>query len=45
MIAAKYEEIFPPLLKEIVHVGDGCYTEEQVLETEIKILLSIDFDI
>ncbi|EPB79880.1 cyclin domain protein [Ancylostoma ceylanicum] len=31
MIAAKYEEIYPPELKEFIYITDDTYTAEQVL--------------
>ena len=45
LIATKYEEIYPPLLKDFVFITDNSCTAEQVLDTEKKILFSLDFDI
>ena len=42
---AKYEEIYPPLLKDFVYVSDGQYKAEEILEMEKKILMAIDFDL
>ena len=45
LIAAKYEEIYPPLLKDFVFISDGACTAESILDTEKKILFALDFDI
>ena len=45
LIATKYEEIYPPLLADFVHLTDGNYTAEEILETEKSILFDLDFDI
>ena len=45
MIICKYEEIYPPNLKDYVAVCDNAYTREQILEIEGQILLTVDFDV
>lgn len=45
LIATKYEEIYPPLLQDFVHISDGLYTAEQILDMEKAILFDLDFDI
>lgn len=45
LIVAKYEEIYPPLLKDFVFVADKRYTSDEILEMERSILFSLDFDI
>jgi hypothetical protein len=45
LIATKYEEIYPPLLKDFVFITDSSYTSEQILDMEIKILITLDFDL
>jgi cyclin B len=42
-IACKYEEIYPPNVKEFVYVCDRTYTKEEILEMESRILLTIEF--
>ena len=37
LIACKYEEIYPPPLKEFVAICDKAYTREQILEEEAVI--------
>lgn len=34
MIVGKYEEIYPPILKDYVAVCDNAYTRDQILEME-----------
>ena len=38
-IASKYEDIYPPELKDFVYVTDNAYTKSELLEMEGKILL------
>lgn len=45
MIVGKYEEIYPPVLKDYVTVCDNAYTKEQILEMEAMILVSLQFDL
>lgn len=45
LIATKYEEIYPPLLKDFVYITDNKYTAEQILDMEKSILFALDFDI
>lgn len=45
MIVAKFEEIYPPLLKDYVSVCDSAYTREQILSMESDILLAVDFNL
>ena len=44
LIAAKYEEIYPPYIKQFIEITDNAYTKEQILECEMEILKTIDFD-
>ena len=44
-IACKYEEIYPPELKDFVYITDGAYVKSDVLNMEYKMLKSLDFDI
>lgn len=30
LIACKYEEIWPPLIKDYIHISDNVYTKEQI---------------
>ena len=42
--ATKYEEIYPPLLKDFVFISDNYCSAEQILDMEKKILFALDFD-
>lgn len=43
-IAAKYEEIYPPELKDFVYVTDKAYTKADLLEMEGKIIAALQFN-
>lgn len=45
LIACKYEEIYPPIVKDFVYITDNAYTKEEILEMEKSILETLDFDI
>lgn len=45
MIICKFEEIYPPLLKDYVAVCDNAYTKEQILEMEGFIIQALTFDV
>ncbi|VDO93009.1 unnamed protein product [Soboliphyme baturini] len=44
MIASKYEEIYPPELKDFVYITDNTYSKEEVLNMERIILDTLRFD-
>jgi len=43
MIAAKYEEIYPPELRDYAYIADNAYTKSQILQMEFKILSLLQF--
>lgn len=45
MIAAKFEEIYPPEVKEYVYITDDTYSSRQILRMETVILSSIRFQV
>ena len=45
LIACKYEEIYPPSLKEFVAICDNAYTRQQILEMEADILSSLKMEL
>lgn len=45
LIATKYEEIYPPLLKDLVFITDNVFTADEILEMELDILVALDFNI
>ena len=44
-IACKYEEIYPPEIKDFVYITDGAYVKNDVLHMEIKMLKSLGFNV
>jgi len=44
-IGAKYEEIYAPECNDFVHVSDGAYEKDQILETEQIILNTLNFNL
>jgi len=45
LIACKYEEIYPPIVKDFVYITDNAYTKEEILTMEKKMLTALDFSI
>lgn len=45
LIACKYEEIYPPIVKDFVYITDNAYTKEEILVMERKMLQTLDFNI
>ena len=44
-LAAKYEEIYPPDLKDYVHICDSTYDEKSIIEIEGHMLCVLQFDL
>lgn len=45
LVAAKYEEIYAPEVKDFVYITDRAYTEREILKMEVKILSVLNFDL
>lgn len=45
MIIGKFEEIYPPVLKDYVAVCDNAYTPQDILDMEAKVLKGVNFDL
>ena len=43
--AAKYEEVFSPLVKNYAYFTDGSYTPEEVVQAEKYMLTILNFDL
>ncbi|KAH9578625.1 Cyclin [Trypanosoma melophagium] len=43
LLAAKYEEIWPPEVKECVHISANTYTREEVIKMERSICTALSF--
>nr|CAI5852423.1 unnamed protein product [Callosobruchus analis] len=44
-LASKYEEIYPPAIREFVYITDDTYTKRQVIRMEQLILKVLGFDL
>ncbi|KAG7662718.1 CLB2 [[Candida] subhashii] len=44
-IAAKYEEVFSPSIKNYAYFTDGAYVEEEILQAEKYVLTILNFDL
>lgn len=44
-IASKYEEIYPPELKDFVYITDKAYSKQDVIQMEYHMLMTLSFDI
>ena len=42
-MAAKYEEIYPPELRDLVYITDRAYNKQEILEMENMILNTIEY--
>ena len=45
MIASKYEEIYPPEVKDYVYITDRAYNKAEILNMEFNILSTLSFDV
>lgn len=45
LIAAKFEEMYPPQVADLVHVTDKAYSRADILQMEVSILTALDFKI
>lgn len=43
LIAAKYEEIYPPELRDLVYITDRAYNKQEILEMENDIIKTLDY--
>jgi len=43
LIAAKYEEIYPPEINDLVYICDKAYTKNEIVEMEIVVLNALEF--
>mmetsp|Transcript_10704 Transcript_10704/g.25754 ORF Transcript_10704/g.25754 Transcript_10704/m.25754 type:complete len:494 (+) Transcript_10704:391-1872(+) len=45
LIAAKYEEMYVPELRDLTYICDGAYTEAKILQMEEKILRTLNYNV
>lgn len=43
LIATKYEEIYPPTVKDYIYISKNAYTKQQILSMEMDILSTLEF--
>ena len=41
LISTKYEEIYPPELKDLLNISENKFTKEEVLQMEFSILTTL----
>lgn len=42
-MSAKYEEIYPPELRDLVYITDRAYNKQEILEMETAMLVAFDY--
>ena len=45
VLAAKYEEIYPPELQDFVYISDRACTKQQIIEMERSVIATLNFDL
>jgi len=45
LIAAKFEEIYPPAIKEFEYITDKAYSRDEILKMEVCILKALSFNV
>lgn len=45
LLSSKYEEIYPPELRDLVYICDRAYTREDIIDMEEKILKTLEYQI
>ena len=45
LIATKYEEIYPPTVKDLIYISKNTYSKSEILAMEMKILSTLEFKI
>jgi len=45
LIAAKFEEMYPPQISDLVYVTDKAYSRDDIIKMEVSILTALDFKI
>lgn len=45
LIACKYEEIYPPEVKDFVYITDNAYTKQEIQDMEYLMLKKFDFNV
>lgn len=44
LISTKYEEIYPPEMKELLNISENKFKKDEILRMEYKILSTLEFN-
>lgn len=45
LVASKYEEIYPPEIRDLVYITDRAYNKHEILEMETQILTTLKYNV
>lgn len=45
LIAAKYEDVYPPAMSDFTYITDDAYTAKQLMDMELKIFRTLDYNL
>lgn len=45
LVSSKYEEIYPPELRDLVYITDRAYNKQEILEMENDICVTLDYNL
>lgn len=45
LVSSKYEEIYPPELRDLVYICDRAYTRQDIIDMEEKVLKTLEYQI
>jgi hypothetical protein len=45
LIASKYEEIYPPMIRDFVYITDKSCSKQDIIKFELEVLETLEFDI
>jgi cyclin B len=45
LIAAKLEEVYPPMIRDLVYITDDAYTGQEICSMELNVLETLNYDI
>lgn len=45
LVASKYEEIYPPELRDLVYITDRAYNKQEILEMENQIVVGLEYNL
>lgn len=45
LLASKYEDMYPPVVRDFAYITANAYTAEQIVKAEIEMLLVLEFSL